>query len=333
VSETLRPAENYACVGHDAAEAALAEALTGGRMHHAWLIAGPKGVGKATLAFRAARVALGARVIGPRPLDVEASDPIARRIAAGAHADFVLLERRLNERGKLRRDISAEEARAVSGFFALAPAEGGRRVAIVDAVDDLNRFAANALLKILEEPPDKSFLMLICHAPGAALATIRSRCRRLDLRPLSASQMAALVDADAETLRLAGGRPGRAHALMAGAKGGAPLSHEIAAALQRLDKEGGRALLDMATARGGDERLALTLDAVEDWIRRAVSAAEGAPLGQDPPRIAKESAARWADAYAALEALRSEAEGLDLDPAQGLAEAALILDRAASKRT
>jgi DNA polymerase-3 subunit delta' len=332
VSDALRPAETFRFVGHEAAEAALAEGLKGGRMHHAWLITGPKGVGKATLAFRAARVALGARITGPRPLDVDPHDPVARRIAANAHADFFLLERGLNERGKLRRDISAEEARKVGGFFALSSAVGGRRVAIVDAVDDLNRFGANAILKTLEEPPDKALLLLVCHAPGGVLATIRSRCRRLDLRPLSAEDMATVVEADAETLRLAAGRPGRAHALMSAGKGAQTLSHTIQGALSRIGQEGGRPLLEMAAASGGEERLALTLDAVEDWIRRAAASAAGAPLA-DASAIAKESAPRWAEAYAALEALRREADELDMDPAQGLAEAALILDRAATKRT
>ncbi|MBL8550442.1 MAG: DNA polymerase III subunit delta' [Hyphomonadaceae bacterium] len=320
MSEAQRPADTYSFVGHEAAEAAIADALKGGRMHHAWLIAGPKGLGKATLAFRAARAALGARVTGPRPLDVAPDDPVARRIAANAHADFFLLERGLNERGKLRRDISAEDARKASGFFSLSSAEGGRRVVIVDAVDELNRFGANALLKTLEEPPPQALLFLVCHAPGAALATIRSRCRRLDLRPLGEEEMKRAVEADSQTLQLAGGRPGRARALMAAGKGGAPLSHEIALALSRLEKEGGRALLDMAVARGGEDRLPLTLDAVEDWIRAHATRIEGP------------QAVRWASAYSELEALRAEADDLDMDPAQGLAQAALILDRAAARR-
>ena len=188
----LHPRENLAFVGHEAAEAELAEALTGARLHHAWLITGPKGIGKATLAYRFARRLLGAGHSGPRPFDVEPNDPIVRKIAAKSHPDLRVLRRALNERGdRYKRDISADDARAIGAFFSMKSASGGWRVAIVDAVDDLNRHAANALLKTLEEPPARAMLLLVCHSPGAALATIRSRCRRLALRPLSDEQVAS----------------------------------------------------------------------------------------------------------------------------------------------
>src|SRR5262249_37234828 len=123
------PRETFCFVGHDDAENALADGLKSERMHHAWLLAGPKGVGKASLAYRFARVALGAKAKGPRPLDVDPEDPIARRIAAMAHPDLFILRRGLNDRGKPRREIAVDEARGLGGFFALAPAEGGMRVA------------------------------------------------------------------------------------------------------------------------------------------------------------------------------------------------------------
>ncbi|MGE0829898.1 MAG: DNA polymerase III subunit delta' [Hyphomonadaceae bacterium] len=314
------PSATFSFVGHEAAEGELAAALGGARLHHAWLICGPRGVGKATLAFRAARVALGAKRVGPRPLDVAPDDPIARQIAAGSHPDFFLVERGLNERGKRRRDISAEEARALPGFFSLASASGGMRVAIVDAVDDLNRFSANALLKILEEPPPRTLLMLVCHAPGAALATIRSRCRRLDLRALSEPEMGQVIEADAEIVRLAAGRPGRAAAFLAQGD----LAGALSEALARLERQGGRSLLPIAMTRGGDaeERLALVLDAVEDWVRRAAARVD-APSSR---------AAAWAEAYSDLETLRGEADGLDMDPTHALARAALIVDRALGAR-
>ncbi|MCA8885921.1 MAG: DNA polymerase III subunit delta', partial [Hyphomonadaceae bacterium] len=179
------PRESFSFVGHEAEEEALAEGLHGGRMHHAWLLAGPKGLGKATLAYRVARVALGAKRVGPRALDVDPDDPIARRVMALSHPDLFVLRRGLSDRGKPRREIAVDDARELAHFFSLAPSEGGMRVAIVDAVDDLNRNAANAILKTLEEPPARSILMLICHAPGAILPTIRSRCRRVVLRPPS----------------------------------------------------------------------------------------------------------------------------------------------------
>jgi DNA polymerase-3 subunit delta' len=308
------PRNTFSFVGHEAAEAELAAALKG-RLHHAWLITGPEGVGKATLAFRAARVALGARTTGPRPLDVASKDPVARLIAAGSHPDFFLLERTLNERGRKRRDIPAEEARGLSSFFTLQSARGGMRVA-VDAVDELNRYGANALLKVLEEPPPRALIMLICHAPGAAPATLRSRCRRLALRPLSQAQVAQVVDADEEVLRLAGGRPGRARAL----KQEAAFAHALSAALAKLDRQDARGLGTLAFVSGGDrdERLKLVLDAFGDWLRKA--AAQGS--------AALPRAAACAHAYSALETLRAEAFDLDLDPTHAAARAAAIVSKA-----
>ena len=211
------PRQTYGYVGHDAQEAMLAEGLAGRRMHHAWLLSGPKGLGKATLAYRTARVALGAKPKGPRPFDVDIEDPIARKIAAQAHPDLFVLRRGYNERGRPRREIAVDDARELGHFFSLAPSQGGMRVAIIDAVDDLNRNAANAILKTLEEPPPHSMLLLVCHAPGAALATIRSRCRRLALKPLSDADVSAALngEGDEALVKLSKGRPGRAIALHA----------------------------------------------------------------------------------------------------------------------
>ncbi|HVK79872.1 MAG TPA: DNA polymerase III subunit delta', partial [Verrucomicrobiae bacterium] len=204
------PRETFFYVGHNTEEQALAEGLRGGRMHHAWLLTGAKGMGKATLAYRFARAALGAKTGGARPFDTHPEDPIARRVIAQSHPDLFILRRGLNDRGKPRREITVDEARELGQFFSLAPSEGGMRVAIIDAVDDLNRNAANAILKTLEEPPARSVLLLVCHAPGAILPTIRSRCRRLTLRTLTDAQMkqAAGADTDGVIFQLAKGRPG-----------------------------------------------------------------------------------------------------------------------------
>jgi DNA polymerase-3 subunit delta' len=217
------PRDVFTLFGHEREEEELASAFASGRMHHAWLIGGPKGLGKATLAYRFARRLLGAKHVGARPLDVDPEDLVARKISANAHPDLFVLRRTPGERGdKLRRDIVVDDARALGEFFSLMPAEGGWRVAIVDAVDELNRNAANALLKNLEEPPPRAVLLLLAHAPGAALPTIRSRCRRLTLRPLSDDLVTSAVEAatgakvDSAVLKLAGGRPGRAIALQAG---------------------------------------------------------------------------------------------------------------------
>lgn len=333
------PRETYAFTGHEAAESALAEAFAGARMHHAWLVTGPKGVGKATLAYRFARHVLGAKQNGPRPLDVSPDDPIARRIASRAHGDIHTLRRGLNDRGKPRAEITVDEARALVSFFTLKPAEGGWRVAIIDAVDDLNRNAANALLKTLEEPPPKTVLMLICHAPGGALATIRSRCRRLDLRPLSDDDVRTAAAAqgdgkiDETAVRFAGGRPGRAIALAAADVGAIYAS--LTDGLQDASRHGARAFLAPVFAKAGDrtQRLAIFLALSRDWLQRAAHASLGAqPDPRDaqlfqrlaPPGRAK----RFADAYEALLEVERETDGLDMDPTHAFGRAARILERA-----
>ena len=309
------PRETFFYVGHNTEEQALAEALRGGRMHHAWLLTGAKGMGKATLAYRFARAALGAKTGGARPFDTHPEDPIARRIIAQSHPDLFVLRRGLNDRGKPRREITIDEARELGQFFSLAPSEGGMRVAIIDAVDDLNRNAANAILKTLEEPPARSVLLLVCHAPGAILPTIRSRCRRLTLRTLTEPQMkqAAGTDTDGVIFQLAKGRPGRAIALKA--QGG----REIASLLATSRGGIGSSLPELYEKLGGEpfERLVAAIEIAEDWVHG---------------KGIEEGGEHWAEAWSQLETLRSEAEGLDMDPRHALARAVGILDRAAGVR-
>ena len=313
------PRETFSYVGHDEQEQALAEGLASGRMHHAWLITGAKGLGKATLAYRFARAALGAKRIGPRPLDVDAEDVVARRVAALSHPDLFVLRRGLNDRGRPRREIAVDDARELSRFFSLAPSEGGMRVAVIDAVDDLNTNSANAILKTLEEPPARSVLLLVCHAPGAILPTIRSRCRRLALRPLSDAQVAqALGEKDDALIALAKGRPGRAIALKAqGLDAGAARLDRAQSAITRGDA--GPVLNALYDQLSGEpfERLAGVLELAEEWTRAA-----GVEQGGE----------QWAEAWSALETLRGEAEGLDMDARHALARAVGILDRAAATR-
>jgi DNA polymerase-3 subunit delta' len=200
-------------IGHEAAEIAFLHALEAGRMPHAWLITGPKGVGKATLAFRMARVLLStparapadAGMFGEAPrmavtMDMPMGHPVFRRVGELAHSDLRLLRRSLNDKGKLRSEIVIEDVRAAIDFLRLTPAEGDWRVLIVDAADDLNRNAANALLKILEEPRPRTVLILVSHAPGRLLPTIRSRCRRLALSPLPEGVMGDALKARAPDL-------------------------------------------------------------------------------------------------------------------------------------
>ena len=185
------PRETTALFGHNEAERALLEAYKSGRIPHAWLIGGPPGIGKATLAFRLARFVMAhpdpraAETQKTDSLAIDPENPVARRIAAQAQGDLLVLERSINEQtGKLYTVIRVDDVRRTASFFGSTAGEGGWRIAIVDAVDDLQREGANALLKVLEEPPKRSLLLLISHAPGRELPTIRSRCRRLLLRPL-----------------------------------------------------------------------------------------------------------------------------------------------------
>lgn len=318
------PRETFAYVGHDESETALSDGLRSGKMHHAWLLAGPKGLGKATLAYRFARVALGAqRLKGGRPFDVDPEDQIARRIAARAHPDLFILRRELNDRGRPRREIAVDDARELSNFFALSPSEGGMRVAIIDAVDDLNRNAANAILKTLEEPPARAVLMLVCHAPGGALATIRSRCRRLPFRPMEdAAVHKALGEGDEALIRLARGRPGRAIALRA--QGAGKNAAEFEYALASLARGEARSALpklyDQLTGEPF-EKLAALMELAGEAART-----------QGVDSSLNGGGEAWAEAWSALEALRIEAEDLDMDPKHALQRAIGVLDRAAASR-
>jgi DNA polymerase-3 subunit delta' len=185
------PRETPRLVGHEAAERAFLEAYRAGRMPHAWIIGGPEGVGKATLAWRVARFLLShpdtqsASVQRAQNLDVDPASPAARQIAALSSSDVALLRRQWNDKvKKLYTEIRVDEVRAATRIFQHAAGGSGWRIAIIDCADELNRNAANALLKIIEEPPARSLFLLIAHRPGRVPPTVRSRCRLLMLEPL-----------------------------------------------------------------------------------------------------------------------------------------------------
>ncbi|WP_285294478.1 DNA polymerase III subunit delta' [Aureimonas altamirensis] len=182
------PAARLDVVGHDAALGALTQALDDGRMHHAWLLQGPQGIGKATLAFAFARTLLASTG--------EDTVAVARQVAQGAHPRLIHLSRPLADRGGgFKTQITVDEIRRLTHFFHTT-AGLGWRVAIVDPADDMNRNAANALLKILEEPPARSLFLIVNHMPGRLLPTIRSRCRVLRLGELQASEIASRLRRD-----------------------------------------------------------------------------------------------------------------------------------------
>lgn len=227
---SVTPLTNPRLFGHGPAEASFLDAWNSGRLHHAWLLTGPRGVGKATLGYRIARFVLaggggqadsgglfGAAV--PESLDVDPEHHAARLMAAGSHPGLRVLERAENDKGKLAKEIGVDQVRDLIPFLGTTPADGGWRVVIVDAADDMNRAAANALLKMLEEPPVRTLFLLVSHAPGRLLPTIRSRCRRLALAPLEPADVEEalrcvrpdLTPAEIQQLvPLAKGCPGRA---------------------------------------------------------------------------------------------------------------------------
>ncbi len=204
--EIPEPRNNAALIGHEAAEKDYLRAWESGRLAHAWLICGPRGIGKATLAYRMARYALAqggdskeADMFGapaaPTSLAMSAEDPVFRKVAAGGHGDFRVVERGWSDSKQTKRKtvIGVDEVREIGGFMSMTPAEGGWRTVIIDAADEMNANAANAVLKILEEPPQRALLFLVAHNPDRLLPTIRSRCRRLDLRPLTPTQVGVLL--------------------------------------------------------------------------------------------------------------------------------------------
>jgi DNA polymerase-3 subunit delta' len=304
-----------ALIGLDDAAAAFALAMSRGRLHHAWLITGPEGLGKAALAHRIARRLLGAR---PDPdggvMASPPDDPATRLVLAHAHPDFIVLDR-YDSDGKLRRGISVDEARRLPAFFAKAPALAPWRVAIIDAVDDLNTNAANAVLKILEEPPPRGVILLVSHSPGRLLPTIRSRCRRLPVRPWSDLDISRLLqarlgasEADAAGLAaMAGGSPGKALQLAGGDAGDADrAARDLLAALPAGDEARLIRLAEGFRGTEGAARFGLLLDRISDRIG-------GILRGPDPPPPAARR--HWADVWSRLKALPDEVEGLNLDRA------------------
>jgi DNA polymerase III subunit delta' len=321
-------------LGHAAAEAAMAEAARAGRIHHAWLITGPRGVGKATLAYRFARALL-AGIPDGGGLELPPSHPVFRRVAASAHADLRSLTRTVDPKTKkLRSEIVVDDVRAAGAFLRLTPAEGGWRVLVVDAAEEMNRNAANALLKMLEEPPQRSVLLLVCNAPGRLLPTIRSRCRRLRLDPLDDATMDTLltrylpdlpVEERGRLLTIAEGSPGRG--LMMAAEEGTRLAGLVDLALSALPDLPLPKAWEIADGIGRDTG---AFARFMDLLRAGVSAALRDTLrGRADPEQARlagaHSPARWAELWSELGRIQDETDGLNLDTKQAVVEGLTIL--------
>ena len=325
------PRETFALLGQDAALARAARALRAGRPPSAWLITGPPGIGKATLAYRIARylLAYGATDAGPEDLSVAQDNSAARQVAAQSHPGLLILKRAINQKtGKLMTVLSVDEIRRLGNFFGMTSGAGGWRVAIVDTADDMNDNAANALLKMLEEPPGNAMLLLLSNTPGRLLPTIRSRCQRLELRPLDS---ALLEKALAEHLpqsspaeraslaRLAGGSIGVALTLASG-EGGA-LAQEADRLIDNAREPDLLALLSLGEKlfrlQDGLELFGnFLVESLADRIRARAHA--GAP-----------GLERWLALLGRIEQAFARATGLHLEPRQTVLTAARDLAQVA----
>jgi DNA polymerase-3 subunit delta' len=350
------PRETLRLIGQAAAEAGFLEAANSGRLHHAWLLTGPRGVGKATLAWRLARFLLAeasaeAGLLGapeaPVTLEIPEGHPVARRVAALSEPRLKLVRRAWDEKkGALKTQIGVEESRELKGFFQMSASDGGRRVVIVDSADEMTPSAANALLKLLEEPPARATLFLVSHQPARLLPTIRSRCRELRLSPLAPEAMA-------EALALAGietDRPGALAELSGGSVGEAiRLSNLDGLALYealtglfapRLDRPAAIRLAESATGRANEPRFDLILRLIDLLLSRAALTALNGPPPEAAPgeaalltRLAPgpQAARPWAEQHAALGARGRHGKAVNLDPAALILDILLRIDQTAAE--
>jgi DNA polymerase-3 subunit delta' len=351
------PRENPLLLGHEAAESVLLQAYRSGRLPHAWLLSGPRGIGKATLAFRFARflfveggAGAGLFAAPPTSLAVAPEHPVFRRVVSGGHADLLVVERGFDpKRKKLRSEIVVVDTRSIAGFLRLTPAEGAWRVVIVDGADTMNRNAANALLKILEEPPQKALLLLVSDNPGRLLPTIRSRCRILTLKPLAETEVSEVLAryrpdlsaGDRAVLaQLAEGSIGRA--LDLAAAGGVGLYRSLVRLLDGLPTlDGGavHALADKLARGDGDDAYRIFAELLPGWVARMVALATGSGEGEraalpGEAQIMRRLAGRrgldqWVDVWENLNQLFALADSVNLDRKQVVLNAFFALAEAA----
>ena len=352
------PRHTRRLIGQDRAETAFLQAFNGKHLHHGWLITGPRGVGKATLAWKIARFLLatpdddGGMFAAPPPtsLDIPDSHPVAHRMAALSESRLFLLRRAWDEKkSKLQDIISVDEVRKMKSFFALSAADGGRRVAIIDSIDEMNPSAANALLKLLEEPPARVTLLMISHQPARLLPTIRSRVRELRVAPLQPDALSEAptragggVAPGARTAlaELAGGSVGEAFRMtnLDGLKLYQSLIR-LMETLPNLDRPRALALAEAGAGRGAEAQFELIVTLIDLFLARL---ARAGTLGHLPPAAAKgESdliarlsptpahARQWADLAQHLGLRARKGKAVNLDPAALLMDMVLQINTTA----
>lgn len=323
LDQTPHPRETSTLFGQARAEATLLDAYRSGRLPHAWILGGPEGIGKATLAWRFARYLLAnpdpstPAVSRAHNLGVDPEHPIAHRVAQRAHGDVALLRREWDTKGKKHfTAIRVDDVRAAQSLFQRSAAAQGYRIAIVDSAEDLNVNAANALLKLIEEPPARSLFLIVAHRPGLVMPTIRSRCARLHLDPLTPEAIGQAIAAlgepwsehepgeIAEAAAQADGSLRKALAsLDPAARGFARLIDAMLTELPRFDPAQAHRLADLTAPRGAEARFAVLLDAAQRWLDGRLRR-PGAT-----PRMLAPYAAVWEK----LRAAAAEAEAYNLD--------------------
>ncbi len=342
------PRETETVFGQDSAQAGFLEAYNTGRLHSGWLITGPRGVGKATLAWKIATFLLSEQAdsgfFGDAPpaatsLAISPDNPDLRLVKSGAHPRLTVVRRPYNyDTKKLRQEITVDAVRGLKDFFHMSSADGGRRVVIVDSADEMNRNAANAILKELEEPPARTTILLIAHQPSRLLPTIRSRCRELRCGRLNEDDLESALDqagfqtdATESLATLSEGSAGDAIRLLR--HDGLALYGELVRlfeGLPRMDRTAALRVADACSARGADVRYGLTLDLMDQFLARCARAGLlGEPHAQGAPHEARllarlspdDNAARaWAQLQQDLSERVRHGRAVNLDPAS------LILD-------
>lgn len=350
------PRETETLFGQNEAAATFLEAFHQGRLHHSWLITGPKGIGKATLAWNIARFLLASDedigMFGAPATDslhVSLDNPVFRRVAALAEPGIFLCRRPWDEKKKrLKTAITVDEVRKLKSFFTLSAADGGWRIAIVDAADEMNTSAENALLKVLEEPPAKTVILLISHQPAKLLPTIRSRCRELRCNTLSPDALgqvmdqAGFPDGNNETLNaLSGGSAGESIDMLA--NDGLEIYQNILSLLAtapRINRPRIIALGEKCAGKGAVDRYDMTVRLLLLALSRiALSGAkggEGSVVDGEAELAARlcsnpYQAREWATLVQELTGRIAHARAVNLDPAQVILDTFLSIDATAGR--